>query len=361
MCLSPYLRIRTGVDRWSLEDDGVIKEKSRIVFDLPSTRKILEDVGTPYDVIPCGQCDECLKKRVKDWSIRIINEASYHNENYFITLTYDNKYLPKNNSVDKESVKKFFKRLKDYVRNNIDKDLKFKYYCVAEYGDGKGERFFINPHYHFISFGLPLVIDGLTDIFPDGHPHFSQSGDRLFYSPMLSKLWPFGFVTVQDVTFGDAAYVAGYVHKKMKENKPVIHEEIAFFKAPDGRALAITVPVRYNPYELLDIEKPFTLMSKGIGERYVLEHMDTLFETDEIFYDSGQYGVKSSLPPRYYVKKLEQHNINKAKEIKDKRKFLATSTITVDNDNQYLYNKSVKLDLANAKKENRKRGLTSLS
>ena len=165
-CLSPYIRIRTGVQRWPLEEDGIIKEKGRLMFDLPSNRQKLEELNIPYQVIPCGVCDECYKKRVKEWAIRILNETKYHKENYFITLTYADENLPKNRSLDKTRVQTFFKSLKKHL-SRIDKDYKIKYYCVGEYGEGQGQREYLNPHYHFIAFGLNLIDYGLTDLSPD--------------------------------------------------------------------------------------------------------------------------------------------------------------------------------------------------
>ena len=39
--------------------------------------------------LPCGHCKACISRRKKEWSIRCCMEAMDHNENCFITLTYD--------------------------------------------------------------------------------------------------------------------------------------------------------------------------------------------------------------------------------------------------------------------------------
>lgn len=371
-CLSPYIRIKYGLRRWKVEKnddgtdkfvdyerDGEVKEKGILLMDLPSNRENLEVLNIPYTIIPCGVCDECYKKRVKEWSIRILNETKYHNENYFVTMTYDDAHLPRNNSLDKKRVQTFFKSLKKHITRDYP-DQKIKYYCVGEYGEGQGQREYLNPHYHFIGFNLNLSVYGLTDIFPDGHRHYSKSGDLLMYCQMLSDLWPEGFVTVQEVTFGSAAYVAGYVHKKLKDSKPIIHEEIAFFNVK-GRAQALIVPRRYSPYDYLGVERPWSLMSKGIGEKYFFDHQDTIYDTDEIFYNSGQYGILSSLPPRYYDKKLKEHNQEKAKSIVDKRTALSKAKNGFTSDKEYLYNKGIMVSRSETKKNNRKRGIASLS
>lgn len=375
-CLSPYLRIKIGYKKWSLvkvkteagesvihlvdhEAEGVLKEKALLLMDLPSNRKVLDEMNTPYEVIPCGVCDECYKKRVKEWSIRILNETKYHDENYFITLTYDNFHLPSNRSLDKKRVQTFFKSLKKKLSRQFE-GIKIKYYCVGEYGDGKGQREYLNPHYHFIGFNIPLSLLGLTDIFPDGHKHYSDSGDQLMYCQFVSDLWPEGFVTIQEVTYGSACYVAGYVHKKLNRDRPIIHEELCFFNIK-GKATALVLPVRYDPYSFLGVETPWSLMSKGIGEQFLLDNIDKIYDTDEVFYNSGKFGVLSSLPPRYFDKKLEVHNPEKAKLIKDKRTALSISKQPIVSDKEFLYNKSIRIANSERKKDNRKRGLASLS
>ena len=41
--------------------------------------------------VPCGSCAECLKANSRSWAFRILQEASHYDDNYFITLTYDDE------------------------------------------------------------------------------------------------------------------------------------------------------------------------------------------------------------------------------------------------------------------------------
>lgn len=43
----------------------------------------------------------------------------------------------------------------------------------------------------------------------------TASGEKVYVSKMLERLWPFGYSSVGDVTFGSAAYVARYHLKKV--------------------------------------------------------------------------------------------------------------------------------------------------
>lgn len=63
------------------------------------------------------------------------------------------------------------------------------------------------PHYHSLIFGYG---------FPD-KVFFKQtkSGEKIYLSKQLDRLWGFGYSSVGDVTFGSAAYVARYHVKKV--------------------------------------------------------------------------------------------------------------------------------------------------
>ena len=97
--------------------------------------------------VPCGRCFECKVAKSTEWSNRIALEAMEHEENCFITLTYDNQYLPENNSLRRKDLQDFIKRLRRRYE-----DRKIRYFYCGEYGS-KGLR----PHYHMILFGYDFV------------------------------------------------------------------------------------------------------------------------------------------------------------------------------------------------------------
>ena len=53
------------------------------------------EVITDAVVLPCGQCLECRCKHAQEWANRIMLEAQYHETSYFVTLTYDDDYVPR--------------------------------------------------------------------------------------------------------------------------------------------------------------------------------------------------------------------------------------------------------------------------
>ena len=101
--------------------------------------------------VPCGCCRECLGDNSKQWAFRILKEAAQYENNYFITITYNDENLPSDRMLQKDFFTKFNKKLKTYLkRNGLKSD--FRFYGVGEYGSTTAR-----PHYHCIYFNLNLV------------------------------------------------------------------------------------------------------------------------------------------------------------------------------------------------------------
>ena len=111
-----------------------------------------------YIEIPCGKCIGCRLEYSRQWANRMMLEAKYHSQNWFVTLTYDDLHVPRSYYGDpnsgealpsltlrKRDIQLFFKRLRKQTGQN------FRYYACGEYGENTHR-----PHYHFIVFGLEL-------------------------------------------------------------------------------------------------------------------------------------------------------------------------------------------------------------
>ncbi|AXF52012.1 MAG: replication initiator protein [Microviridae sp.] len=221
-----------------------------------------EDRFTP---VPCGKCPECLKRRVQAWAFRLEKEALQHKSQYFITLTYDDRYLTETPNgyytLVKRDVQLFFKRL----RKSLPKDSKIKYYLCGEYGSNT-----YRPHYHAILFGDENLTEQsiiLAWICP-----YEE-----LYDPVESKLFhpPLGHVHFGDVQDGSIKYTIQYYDKGRLER----------LQGDDDRL------------------NEFALMSKGLGKnwltnetaRFIRENPDKQF-----IYSSG---YKLALPA-YYRRRL---------------------------------------------------------
>lgn len=192
--------------------EGVNKDTGKwpIVFDVKYGH-----VDMAID-IPCGQCIGCRLERSRQWAVRCIHEASLYDRNCFITLTYNNQFLPKNGSLNKRDFVLFMKRLRK--RHGVG----IRFFQCGEYGANcsncgmnkrdcqvKGCRNWKEglgrPHHHAILFNHDF----------DDKILFRERPSRLYISDDLQKLWPYGFTTVGDVTFESSAYVARYILKKV--------------------------------------------------------------------------------------------------------------------------------------------------
>lgn len=146
--------------------------------------------------VACGQCVGCRVDRTQDWTTRIVHEASLHDLNQFVTLTYDDRYLPASGSLVKKDFQDFMKRLRKR------QEFKVRYFGVGEYGDNLGR-----PHYHAILFGID---------FADKRPHSkNDNGDQLYTSELLDSIWGKGHCFLGSVGVESAAYVAKYCIKKV--------------------------------------------------------------------------------------------------------------------------------------------------
>lgn len=168
--------------------------------------------------IACGQCTYCRLNRARVWAIRLVHEAQMHESSAFVTLTYEDKHLPANNSLHYPHFQKFLKRHR--------KNQKLRYFMCGEYGEKN-----LRPHYHACIFGVE---------YQDGKHLKTINGNKIYTSPTLDKYWKYGHASYGDVTFESAAYVARYVMKKQTGKNAVFHYNTIDFDT--GEITAERVP-----------------------------------------------------------------------------------------------------------------------
>ena len=246
----------------------------------PINRSYINYLGSRKSVAcACGHCLECAQKYQNDWSFRLSCESLYWKHVYFVTLTYDNENLPlrtisdttylsaanesltllpktksrvkflnnrKNEhihnvllgsqlgdllpEVNKVDCQLYMKRLRESLRTEYNEFIKF--FLCSEYGPNT-----FRPHYHLLIY-TNLAVGQI--------------------SPFISSCWDLGEVKYKEIVYdhspdGDFSYVSGYVSKYV--SKPAV------FESPW---------VNYG-----FVKKPFRLMSKGLGFRYVANIVNT--------------------------------------------------------------------------------------
>lgn len=312
-CNYPLTRIET----W----DGKISFHGAYIKDAEASKEFYHKLENGKNIksvkmIPCGQCISCRLARSRDWANRLMLEAKEYPCNYFITLTYEDQYLPIKRcyndetgeiitgfTLKKEDLEKFNHDLRQTWKRKYNHDG-IRYYECGEYGSETNR-----PHYHCIIFNLPHLDD--LKVY-----RVTETGSILYTSELISRIWKKGYVVIGEVTWESAAYVARYVMKK-KFGKEADQYYKSQAKIPE-----------------------FTTMSRmpGIGKNYYEANKNTIYATDEIFIQ-GKNGIIGTKPSKYFDKLLEKEDPEKYKEIKRKRnkenllntKLILNKVKTIDN------------------------------
>mgnify|MGYP000223530789 CR=1 FL=1 len=176
-----------------------------------------EKVG-PRMEVACGQCIGCRVDHALMWAVRIVHESYLwmdENGNSWVTLTYRDPwectpeqygrgwYIPEDYSLRPDDVSKFIRRLRKSV------SYKIRYFYCGEYGE-ENQR----PHYHVCLF---------NHSFDDIRVYRDTEGIITYTSESLERLWPFGFATVQELNYHNAAYTARYSLKKVTGDRAEEH------------------------------------------------------------------------------------------------------------------------------------------
>lgn len=238
------------------------------------------NLGT--QIVPCGSCLSCLETRQKVWYFRNMLEYHFNSvQAFFITLTYDDVFLPLGKFKDiyipllyKKDFLGFIKRLRYHIP-------KFRYFGVSEYSPSPANR----PHFHFIMYlKNPLDLEFVI-----------ESVYRSWSKPYSSRkeFRPFGLVNVEKLTAGRISYVTNYLLVKIFNEH---YDELA----PEVRP------------------KAFMSRHPGIGDRiedktfvqYVQQHP---YEDLMYFPDGSPFSM-----PRYYRERIYLATTRRYKRIYNK-------------------------------------------
>ncbi len=216
-----------------------------------------------YVTVACGQCIGCRIDRSKDWAIRCVHEAQMHEDNVFLTLTYNDENLPPGGTLRPEDINRFIRKLRKIEYKKAKKSNKpaeqIRYLQCGEYGETTDR-----PHHHAILFGYE---------FTDKYLWTQRGGHNVFRSPTLERLWPHGQSEIGSVTRESAGYVARYIMKKINGDEAEKHYQ---GKKPEY------ITMSRNP---------------GIGKAWFEKYWTDVYPQDHCIIDG-----KENRPPKYYDK-----------------------------------------------------------
>lgn len=221
--------------------------------------------------LPCGRCLGCRLERARQWSIRVMHEASQWPCSSFVTLTYDDEHLPSGGSLFYPDFQRFMKRLRKSRPGRV-----IRFYMCGEYGEQT-----VRPHYHACLFNEDFSKD--RKVWRD-----FGSGCVVYRSSELERLWPFGMTSVGELTRESAEYVARYVVKKVTGAPAAEH-----YKVIDRE----TGEVSWR-------EPEFTHMSlkPGIGSAWFGRYG----ASDVVPHDRVVHAGRVGVVPRYYDRLLSR-------------------------------------------------------
>jgi len=219
--------------------------------------------------VRCGQCHGCRLDKAREWAMRCTHEAQLHEDNSFVTLTYDDEHLPTHNGIPtlrKQDFVLFMKRLRKKRGHRIS------FFQCGEYGSLSGR-----PHHHALLFNC-----GFTD-----RTLWRRSGDHpLYRSEELETIWKGGQAEIGDVDYNSASYVARYTMKLKQDLKPgQLPEYLTMSRRP------------------------------AIGRLWIEKYLADVYPRDEVITRPGN----KNKPPRYYDQQLEKLDPQLHKQLRPSR------------------------------------------
>lgn len=171
-------------------------KKNKGVVPSPSDNRVL------FVAVGCGKCFECLRKKKRNWQVRLLEEIKTRNDGKFVTLTFsersldsleneiewsDNYYI-RCNAIATLAVRRFLERWRKRFKKSV------RHWIVTELGQTSTERI----HLH----GL-LFTDESKDV--------------------IEERWAYGNVWVGDyVNERTINYIVKYVNKGDEKHKNYI-------------------------------------------------------------------------------------------------------------------------------------------
>lgn len=273
--------------------DGQVVFSERRYFDISRTLSL-----------PCGQCVGCRLERSRQWAMRCLHEAKLHENNCFITLTYNDDHLPNDRSLHYRDFQLFMKKLRKKFGSKI------RFYMCGEYGEK-----FDRPHFHACIFGFDF----------SDRKYWKQtgSGSKLYRSEELEKLWKYGFSSIGDVNFESAAYVARYIMKKVTGQGK--HDQ--HYKFTD-----------LETGEVLEKSPEFNKMSlkPGIGYEWFKKYKSDVYPHDYVIING-----RKVRPPKYYDLKYSKESPFEWEEVQQNRIDLGKANFEDNTDSRLLVKETI--------------------
>ena len=265
-CSSPiWIRNRRYSDRRNIVGSSILDyQKSQLAL-------APWDLGRQWLMVPCGKCEDCLRRLRNDWFIRLERELARCKAEYrqaiFITITIAPKYY-------EEALRdpaRFIRRWNERVRHKIGHSFKHAFF----------QEFGIHPE---------------TGLYPRLHFHGFLFGTDVLYNDIRSAVSDLGFVWLGKGTHKRARYVVKYVTKQIKFDPEQISDQNLLI---DGKLTPLSRVLEHRRYTR-------KFVSAGVGDYLGRRPAPSASVSSWPYLDFKSGVVYNYAIPRYYNRYLQQ-------------------------------------------------------
>lgn len=169
-----------------------------------STKKNGGNVPIPVDnrvmavAIGCGRCMECMKKKAREWQVRLLEDVRENKNGIFVTLTFSN-----------ESIAELTKDIRDKKGYELDNEIATR--AVHRFRERWRWKYKKSPRHWLVT---ELGHNGTENIHLHGIVWTNEDVEA------IKKEWAYGFVWCGNyVSERTVNYIIKYVHKVDEDHK----------------------------------------------------------------------------------------------------------------------------------------------
>lgn len=231
------------------------------------------DIARQWLMVPCGKCDDCLRRLRNDWFVRLERELARckaeNQQAIFITITISPKYY-------EEALRdpaRFIRRWNERVRHKIGHSFKHAFF----------QEFGTHPE---------------TGQYPRLHFHGFLFGTNVLYNEIRSAVRDLGFVWLGKGSHKRARYVVKYVTKQIEFNPDQISDQNLLI---DGKLIPLARVLEHRRYTR-------KFVSAGVGD-YLGNRPAPSAATSSWSYLDFSSGIRYDYAiPRYYNRYLQPND-----------------------------------------------------
>lgn len=228
------------------------------------------DVARQWLMVPCGKCEDCLRRQRNDWFVRIERELARckadSQQAIFITITIAPKYYDEALLDPSWFIRKFNERLRHKLGHS------FKHAFFQEFGT--------HPE---------------TGNEPRLHFHGFLFGTNVLYNTIRSAVGDLGFLWLVKATHKRARYCVKYVTKQIQFNPEEISDKY------------VTVDGKLTPLSRLLQHRRYTrkFVSAGVGDFLGYRPRPSARVSSWAYFDCEKGINYNYTIPRYYLRYLK--------------------------------------------------------